>query len=376
MKFLKVSCFFFLLFLSCTPYRMFIYNIPHAGDQQYFPKACFPPSSTPRKLPIKYEALPDSFSKFLRSHHTLAFLWIQNDTVRLEYYAPQAHPSMALDLFSISKSIVAGMIAIAQEEGYISSLSEKLGDYFSDLPAGYEEITLNDLLNMRSGIKESFLITTKLYYSNHLNAAIRHIPLQYLPGQQYEYSNATTQWLIAVIEKATGTPFENYFYQKIWQPLGMENTGSWTLDSRRHHTVRGFCGLNLCLRDLARIGWCFLHEGNYFGRQIIPEEWIARTFSPPTDMKRTPDHFLYNRHWRIITPNEKFLAKGFLGQYLYIDKKTNTLLIRLGTAESSVDWLTLFEQLTRNITSPEQLVSKQKSQYPTPASSDKCFDQK
>ncbi len=342
MKFGIFFC-FFLLF-SCTPCRVLMYNIPQVGDQHLFPKVVFPPSSHPRALPVRTDSIPSGFYSFLRSHRTLAFLLIRNDTVRLEYYAPHIRPDMTLDLFSISKSIVASVLALACEEGYIGSLSDPLENYFSDLPAGYSQITLNDLLDMRSGIKNSFWKTTQMYYSHNLDRTIRHIPLGLPPGRQYEYSNAATQWLVAIIEKATGKTFQDYFYEKIWRPLHLENEGSWSLDSRTHYKVRGFCGFNLSLRDLGRIGLCYLHGGEYGGDRIIPAGWLSCTFSPPPHSERTPDHFLYHKQWRIITPNEKLLAKGFLGQYLYLDKKHNTVIIRLGTAESSADWLSLFGQ--------------------------------
>ncbi len=338
--------FYFSVFIACTPSRILVHNFPESGDRHNFPCVSFSAAETPQSLPVKYDTLytTATFRKFLRSHHTLAFLVIQNDTIRAEYYAPHHRKKEAIDLFSISKSIVAGVLAIAQQEGYISGLSDKLGDYFTDLPPGFRDISLADLLNMRCGIKESFYTTTKMYYSNDLNKALKQLHLHAPPGQQYEYCNPATQWLVAVIEQTTDMKFSDYFYQKVWLPLRTEYDGSWSLDSRKQSTVRGFCGLNMAPRDLAKFGICYLHNGKYLGQQIIPAGWVENTFFTSPDMIKTPDDFIYNMHWRIITPDEEFLAKGLLGQYMYLNKKTNTVIIRLGTSESNVEWIPFLRQ--------------------------------
>ena len=332
---------------SCTTCRLIAYNVPQYGDMEHFPSVLFPASPSASPFPEQYNSgyTTPEFRHFLHSHHTTALLMVQNDTIRLEYYAPTIHPDQQLEVFSVSKSIVAGVLAIAQQEGYIHAMTDKLSDYIPHLPQGYGNISLQNLLDMRSGIKTNLANSAWLYYSSHLNKSLKHLPLESQPGSEYEYSNAVTQWLINVIEKATGQIFSEYFYQKFWQPLHMESPGSWSLDSRKNNTVRGFCGLNLSVRDLARIGNCFLHNGRSEGQQILPADWLQKTFSPPLEEKQNSDDFIYHMHWRIITPNVEFLAKGLFGQYVYINKAENTIVIRLGSQESSVAWIPFFRQL-------------------------------
>lgn len=336
---------YLILTPCCTPCRIFTYNLPRTGDQQHFTRIYFPADSTPHFIPSRPISSPQTLYQFLSMHHTLAFLWIHNDTVRAEYYAPEVSAGQMLDLFSISKSVVAGVLAIACEEGYVTNISDKLEQYIPDLPSAYKGITLVNLLNMRCGINASWYTSTLLYHSNHLNKTLRRIPLRTLPDQEYEYCNAATQWLIAVIEKATGQKFTDYFYQKLWQPLGMEHAGNWSIDSPKYQTARGFCGLSTTLRDLAKLGLCYLHQGYYGGKQILPPTWVNQTFTILPHTGQSEGKFIYNMHWRIITPREEFLAKGLLGQYMYVNKKSNTLIIRLGSKESSVDWIPFFRQL-------------------------------
>lgn len=347
MKFLFFILFYGFLLTCCSTYRLITHNFPGSGDQYIFPCVSFPASSSPLPIPTSYSASHFSreFQHFLRTHHTLAFLMIQNDTIRIEYYAPHLSPNQTIDLFSISKSIVASVAGIAYEEGYLSSLSDTLGQYFKNLLPHYPCISIDDLLNMRSGIHNSMYYTTRLYYSHNLSGTLSRIPQHLSPGRTYEYNNAATQWLVALIEEVTQMNFADYFYQKLWLPLGMEDRGNWTIDSRRQKHVRGFCGLNLSARDLGKLGLCYLHNGHYAGQQVIPSTWMDSTFHGSASSQPTPEDPIYHMHWRIFVPDEEVLAKGLLGQYLYLNKKTNTVIIRLGSRESSVEWLPFFREL-------------------------------
>lgn len=347
MKFLFFILLSGYLLTCCSTYRLITCNFPGSGDQYIFPCVSFPASSSPLPIPTSYSASHFSreFRHFLQKHHTLAFLMIQDDTIRIEYYAPHLSPDQNIDLFSISKSVVASVTGIAYEEGYLSSLSDTLGQYLKNLPPRYNCISIDNLLNMRSGIHNSMYYTIRLYYSHNLPGTLSRIPLHLSPGGTYEYNNAATQWLVTLIEQVTKRHFADYFYQKLWLSLGMEDTGNWTIDSRRQKNIRGFCGLNLSARDLGKLGLCYLHNGYYAGKQIIPSAWLDSTFHCPASVTPTPEDPVYHMHWHIFVPDEEILAKGLLGQYLYLNKKTNTIIIRLGTRESSVEWLPFFRKL-------------------------------
>lgn len=60
-------------------------------------------------------------------------------------------------------------------------------------------------------------------------------------------------------------------------PLGITDfewlgPDGWTLDN-----PAAMSGLRLTARDLAKIGSVYLHAGRWQGRQIVPEEWVARS---------------------------------------------------------------------------------------------------
>lgn len=329
--------------MSCTSYRMLINGHPQIGDQYIFPQHIFPASETPYTLPAAAKASENEVNArhFLRKHKSLAFLVIRNDSIIREYYLIPDLKEETTDIFSLSKPFVASTLAIVVEEGYINDLADTIGKYIPDLPDSYKSIRIIDLLNMRSGIETTFLNTLQLYYSKNVFKTSKKMPVIHSPGEIYTYSNQVTQLLIALIESATQQKFTDYFFRKIWQPMNMENEGNWSFDSQNNMTPRGFSGLSLTARDVAKLGLLYLHNGKLNGRQIIPNQWIENTIMPAKEFQIAPGLY-YHMHWKILTPGEEFFAKGLLGQYLYINKKTNTVIVRFGFQEASTDWINLF----------------------------------
>ena len=52
------------------------------------------------------------------------------------------------------------------------------------------------------------------------------------------------------------------------------------MDPISKRDVRGYGGLRLSARDLTKIGQLILNGGTWQGRQIISEEWIAKSTTP------------------------------------------------------------------------------------------------
>ena len=70
-----------------------------------------------------------------------------------------------------------------------------------------------------------------------------------------------------VLLGATGMGPSQFMNQRLWPQLGAECEGAWLTDDRG--TELAFGGVNLCLRDFARIGLLFLHGGRSLtGSQI------------------------------------------------------------------------------------------------------------
>ena len=53
--------------------------------------------------------------------------------------------------------------------------------------------------------------------------------------RNYEYVSVNTLLLAMILEKTTGTKIDDYYQQKLWQPLGMEFDASLNIDSKKQY---------------------------------------------------------------------------------------------------------------------------------------------
>ena len=136
-------------------------------------------------------------------------------------------------LCSISKQFCAAAIVMLRDQGKLS-LEDTLDKYFPEYTIG-KDITLKELLTMRSGIVRDVDPVTKDpdsyvgYTTEGLDALIFEWlfsqPLNFDPGTRFEYSNCNYMLLSFVVERVSGTSYEDFLRQNIFEPLGMDHSG-------------------------------------------------------------------------------------------------------------------------------------------------------
>ena len=155
----------------------------------------------------------------------------------MEWNIPNT-PETRFRLGSITKQFTATLILQLVDQGKIK-LDGKLSDYLPDYRKDVgQKVTVHQLLNHTSGIPSytgqpgffndvsrnpySVADFVKKYASNDL---------EFEPGSKFSYNNSGYFLLGAIIEKVTGQPYEKVLKEKIFDPLGMKNTGY------DHHTT-------------------------------------------------------------------------------------------------------------------------------------------
>ncbi len=93
--------------------------------------------------------------------------------------------------------------------------------------------------------------------------------------------------------------------------------------------------LNASLRDFARFGRLYLHRGNWNGRQIVPEAWVAASITPdaphlmPGPNPNSSNDLGYGYQWWIPPePDGDFMALGVYGQTIYVDPKNRLIIVK------------------------------------------------
>ena len=130
------------------------------------------------------------------------------------------------ELASVSKQFTAMGILLLKERGSLK-LADSLRKFFPELP--YKNITIQNLLTHTSGLPEygdSLAIKwdhKKIAFNNDaINFLSKEkLPVNFNPGEKWEYSNTGYDLLASIIEKVSGLSFREYMQKFIFNPLGM-----------------------------------------------------------------------------------------------------------------------------------------------------------
>jgi len=139
-------------------------------------------------------------------------------------------PDTKFRLGSLTKQFTAASILLLEERHKLS-VDDPVKKYVPDAPAAWDKITVRNLLTHTAGIPnftgfpdyrklEPFSTT-----AGELVARFRDKPLDFQPGEKFNYSNSGFVLLGYMIEKITGESYEKFVTENLFQPLGMKDTG-------------------------------------------------------------------------------------------------------------------------------------------------------
>jgi CubicO group peptidase (beta-lactamase class C family) len=125
---------------------------------------------------------------------------------------------------SITKQFTAAGIMKLEMMGKLDT-SDPITRFFSDVPQDKRSITLHHLLTHTSGVVD---MVGRDYEKAERDETVRKIlssPLQFIPGEEFSYSNGGYSILAAVIEIVSGEPYEDFMFKNLFEPAGMLSTG-------------------------------------------------------------------------------------------------------------------------------------------------------
>ncbi|MEM1439680.1 MAG: serine hydrolase [Pseudomonadota bacterium] len=285
---------------------------------------------------------------YLRRNDVTSLLVIKDGAIVFETYRMGATATTAFTSWSMGKSLTSTLLGIAIERGLITSENDFARDYVPELDAsGYRDVTLRDLLQMSSGVKfvEDYTKpNSKEGQSWMLGVAEQRMPYNdtilwfdeklHPPGEAFYYASIETQVIGWVVRRATGRPLADLLSEWIWQPMGAGNDASWLLDRPGGMEIASCC-VNATTRDYARLGLLMLENGRYNGEAIIPKRWIetathedpARPFLHRGNVGRE-SRFGYQHFWWLWPNGQAFTARGYGGQWLYVNPEENTVIVQ------------------------------------------------
>jgi len=139
-------------------------------------------------------------------------------------------PETKFRLGSLTKQFTAALVLLLQQDGKLS-VNDPVSKYLPDAPKAWEKITLANLLGHTSGIpnftndKDFGTWSASAHTPAEEIAFFRDKPLDFEPGAKFDYSNSNYEVLGVVIEKVSGKPYGELLRERIFEPLGMKDTG-------------------------------------------------------------------------------------------------------------------------------------------------------
>lgn len=138
-------------------------------------------------------------------------------------------PKTVFRLASVTKQFTAAAIYMLQERGKLN-IDDPICKHLSDCPAAWQPITIRHLLTMTSGLPAvtardlGYLQGLPVPWEQWL-ATIKPKPLEFTPGERFQYGNPGYTLLGFIIERHSGKTYGEFLQENIFAPLGMKNTG-------------------------------------------------------------------------------------------------------------------------------------------------------
>ncbi|TDL99794.1 MAG: serine hydrolase [Flavobacteriaceae bacterium] len=314
-------------------------NTANIDDKDDFPfRVISTQNPTELEKAENYNQIPldDSLQSYLKQYKTASFLILKSGKLANETYFEPYNQKSQTNSFSMAKSVVSLLMAVAIEEGKIKSLKQPITDFLPEFGADplAQKCTVGDLSAMTSGYswREDYTLPVnemaKSYYGTELEKLIFSMPFKIEPGSKFEYQSGTTQILAILLQRATGKSLAEYASEKLWKPLEMESDAYWSLD-KKDGIEKAFCCIHSSARDFAKLGQLMLDEGKYKGKQIVPRWFVSLSTKPGIHPSYGYSFWTFYNNQNGLPDFYQF--QGHLGQYIIVVPSYDLVIVRTGS---------------------------------------------
>ena len=256
------------------------------------------------------------------------------------YWHPYYHGTGLHSMQSVSKTVTSVIYGIAITRGdFKAALDTPVLHFFDEakvknIDDRKRRMTLENVLTMTTGLEwnEDVPYDDPRSDSSLMEATddwVQYVidkPMVAEPGKVFNYSSGATELLAYIFKKETGQDIDDYGEKYLFAPLGIQ-----------HHWKRTYMGvvdteggLYLNGDDLAKIGYLYLHDGVWDGKQIVSRQWVKASLTPRID---TGDEgFQYGFKWWLypLGSGYAWMGRGFGGQRLMVFPEKNLIAVFTG----------------------------------------------
>ena len=272
--------------------------------------------------------------------NAFAFMVVHKGVPVAEAYKPQFNQKTRFLSWSMAKSFINAMVGILVKQGKLDIMQPTgLDEWKNDERS---KITLNDLMQMQSGLKwnEDYGNRSDVTLMLHCESDMGHFaldrPVAYPAGTHWYYSSGATNIVSYLIRKKFSNDSLYYVFanNKLFNKIGAPDA---VLEVDPTGTRIGSSYLYATARDYARFGLLFENDGVFNGERILPEGWVKYTTTVASVSKGIYGSFFWLNWGRSLpsAPEDMFACDGHDGQHIYILPTQQLVVVVLGYSPTS-----------------------------------------
>ena len=294
---------------------------------------------------------------------TDAYAVLQGGVLVAEDYQPTGGPLRSHAVMSVTKSVVGCVAGILADRGAID-LTRDAVDYVPELSAsGYAGATVQQLLDMTSGVRFREEYTNPDAEVRRLDRWIaadspgagqsarglypflEGLRAEAAHGSRFLYRSSESDVLGWVCERAGGARMADLISTLVWSPMGAEQAAEIICDGLGTAVHDG--GLSVIARDLLRFGQLLLDGGVVPSQDgaavtVVPAKWLRRAWAVDAEGRRHfrespaeasfPGGWYRDQFWfRPGAHGDVLLCLGIHGQMLHVSRRTGTVCVKLSS---------------------------------------------
>jgi len=270
---------------------------------------------------------------------------------------------------SMAKSFTNTLVGIAIDKGLIKDVDQRICQYITAWDCNDKDdlrsrITIRHAMTLTSGLEwqedwsrwdPAANDALKMGQSGRYIKYMAERKGRHEPGQRFYYSTGDPMLLSPVIQKASGMTAFEFARQNLFKPLNITNI-RWEKD-RDGYTSTAW-GLHTTVRDYAKLGYLFLHQGCWEDQQVVSAQWVKKSTRTDPGVKMWE---AYGYLWHVNLPKrlsisrspvstdaippDGYMAEGVLGQNIFIIPSRDLVIVRVanqtGEAMDVVKFLTM-----------------------------------
>lgn len=282
-------------------------------------------TSTPEAQGLDSDALAEALDH-VRDHgtriHSLTI--VRNGHIVLDAYFWPFQNGQVHDLASVTKSVTTTLAGIAVGQGAFTGMSQTLASIFdarsmAHLDERKRRLTLQHLMSMTAGLdchaEPAEATLWQMRNSQDWTQFMLDLPMRDEPGSRFEYCSGGMHLLSGAITRATGVSASEFARRELFAPLGIGHA-EWPADAQG--ISFGWGDLRLQPRDMAKLGYLWLNNGRWEGRQIVPKDWMEAAVQPQAQPPNSRQQYGYGLWLHADRQPPEFEAVGRGGQRIAV----------------------------------------------------------